>query len=88
MSAVVLELLVDPSKTSDVDGQWCVKDPRYLMLTGMYVHALHVYDLDEKGYRGGYRISRVGLEQAPERWKYIEAQNIATLQDNPTGERQ
>ena len=59
MSAVIFECLINPDSVTNVNGQWCCTDPRYLMITGMYVHMTHYNDLNQKGHRGTYRISRI-----------------------------
>ena len=87
MAACVMEFFVDQNHTKNVDGQWCVKDPRYLMLTGMYVQLIHYYDLDTKGFRGTYRISRIGLDQAPKRWAYLETLNMEEVYNSSTKSR-
>ena len=57
------------------------------MLTGMYVQLIHFYDLDTKGYRGTYRISQIGLEQAPKRWKYLESLDMEEVYNDATKTR-
>ena len=71
----------------NVRVQWCCTDPRYLMITGMYAHMIHYNDLNTKGHRGIYRISRIGMEQAPYRWEFIEKVNRQSLEPDPTGMR-
>jgi len=66
------ELLVDIGKKTNVHQQWCIKDPKSVIVTGTYIHVFDLADAYTPGKVGWYWIKEQTLQRlAQERTAFL-----------------